>query len=387
MKTSDIPFDQLPRDSEPQSHAITQTTSARLDGITSLRFCAAFYVFLFHFDSRVGTSIPQFIKNIVLNGPIAMPVFFMLSGFILGYRYHDKYKGFNSYYLTRISRIVPAYILCVLVSIPLLADFGSLKDSSYLIGVGFALVLSILIAQAWYPNLFGFWHFAGTWSISVEMFLYACFPIVRTLSRYSSCTLILVAIVFVLFSASLLPSNKLAFSSDLEFPIFYVIPAYHLPEFVIGFVLSQLYLRHGANRIFLSAFPTLIIFLGLLGGFNKSYMTLNIVILPLVALTIYGFASLGSARSSIFDQLINNPLFIYLGEISYSFFLMQIPIMVWLSHHKDAYQHISTPILFAATLGTTMLLAMISYHFVENNGRRLILSLAHKRGYGINKST
>ena len=112
-------------------------------------------------------------------------------------------------------------------------------------------------------------------------------------------------------------------------------------------------------------------------------MTLNILILPLVALTIYGFASLGSVRTTTFDRLINNKLFIYLGEISYSFFLLQIPIMVWLDHHKDTYQHISTPILFAVTLGTTTALAMFSYHFVENNGRQFILLLAHKRNHRI----
>jgi peptidoglycan/LPS O-acetylase OafA/YrhL len=365
----------------PKSPDITQTNSAKLDGLTTLRFFAAFYVFLFHFDSRIAASLPQFIKNIVSNGAIAMPVFFMLSGFVLGYRYHNTYKGFNSYYLARISRIVPAYMLCVLISIPLLADFGSLQDISYLMGVGFALILSILIAQAWYPNLFEFWHFAGTWSISVEMFLYACFPVVRALSRYSSRTLILVAIIFTLFSASLLPSNKLSISNALEFPVFYAIPAYHLPEFVIGFVISQLYLRHGANRLLFLGFPILLISLGMLGDLNYRYMTLNILILPLVALTIYGFASLGSVRATTFDRLINNKLFIYLGQISYSFFLLQIPIMVWLGHHKDTYQHISTPTLFAVTLGTTTALAMFSYHFVENNGRQLILLLAQKRNH------
>jgi peptidoglycan/LPS O-acetylase OafA/YrhL len=44
------------------------TSNARLDGLTTLRFFAAFYVFLFHFNLRVPFAPSDFISNIVSNG-------------------------------------------------------------------------------------------------------------------------------------------------------------------------------------------------------------------------------------------------------------------------------------------------------------------------------
>jgi peptidoglycan/LPS O-acetylase OafA/YrhL len=104
-------------------------------------------------------------------------------------------------------------------------------------------------------------------------------------------------------------------------------------------------------------------------------MTLNIFVLPLVACTIYGFASLGFNSPQIIQRALINRVMLYLGDISYSFFLMQIPLMLWLDQNKSVYQHISTPILFATCLGATLLLAMTSFHLIEGRGRLLLLKV------------
>jgi peptidoglycan/LPS O-acetylase OafA/YrhL len=117
-----------------------------------------------------------------------------------------------------------------------------LNSTGEIISAAFAMILALSLMQAWYPNLFHYWHFSGTWSVSVEMFLYACLPVVRTLSRYRSRVLFFLAAALILFSATLLPSNQLTISRGIEFAVFYAIPAYHLPEFIIGYILFQLYI-------------------------------------------------------------------------------------------------------------------------------------------------
>lgn len=118
-----------------------------------------------------------------------------------------------------------------------------------------------------------------------------------------------------------------------------------------------------------------------LDGLTTLRFIAALYVLPLVALTIYGFASLTQDRAAVFDRFMQNRLFAYLGDISYSFFLLQIPVMVWLDHNKQTVQHISQMELFIYTLGITLLLAMFSYHFVKRKGREMILAFAYKPGW------
>ena len=98
----------------------------------------------------------------------------------------------------------------------------------------------------------------------------------------------------------------------------------------------------------------------------------NLVLLPLVGCAIYGAASLNAASWPILSRLVANPAIRYLGQISYSFFLMQIPLMVFLDQHPSSLSKFSTPTNFVLLLTLTLAAASISYHCVERPGQRLI---------------
>ena len=68
-----------------------------LVGLTVVRFLAAFWVFLVHFELRIPLD-PGPVERIIANGALGMPLFFMLSGFVLAHRYHDRYEGFNAFF-------------------------------------------------------------------------------------------------------------------------------------------------------------------------------------------------------------------------------------------------------------------------------------------------
>jgi peptidoglycan/LPS O-acetylase OafA/YrhL len=348
----------------------------KLPGLTLLRFLAAFYVFVFHFQSRFKLSLPTALVSVVDNGPIAMPIFFMLSGFVLHLRYATKYESFRQFYIARIARIYPAYLLCVLMCLPLVILTSSRTDIWFLISALAFLVISILLIQAWYPNIFPFSHVSGTWSVSVEMFLYATYPLTRCIARLTRSQCIFVILGCTLVGGSVVPSTLLSFSRDLSFSVFYVIPIYHVPEFVMGVTIAAIYLT-GAGRSSTWAVAGLILLLvlALFGEYNARYMGLNVVLLPLIAALIFGMASADRSRIQVVRAIVTNRLSIYLGEISYSFFLMQIPMMLFVDSHPSITRMITGPTTFLVLLFVNLIVASLSFRFVERPGQRFLLRM------------
>ena len=337
-----------------------------LDGLTAVRFYAALWVFFFHFNLRIPLPLHKYLARIVENGALAMPVFFMLSGLVLGYRYRDEYKGFSAFFRARVARIYPAYLLGMILCLPFLPSVPGFDAATGF----FLLPVDLLLLQAWFPNLWHLWHHAGTWSISVEFFLYASFPLLLGMSSLPTRTLLAICVACVALASSWLPSLGVGASTDLPFPIFYSIPIYSLPTFAIGVVLAELHRRgfegHGAAPI------ALVLALAVAGHYNSRYAGLNFVVLPLVAMTLLFAAKYvrgtGAARASI------NRGTVYLGDISYAFFVYQIPLLLALEHWIVLARAQPIWLVGSVLLTVNLLLAALSHHWLEPWGRRLIVA-------------
>lgn len=349
----------------------------KLDGLTALRFLAAFWVFVFHFHLRIPLELPWPVLRIISNGALAMPIFFMLSGFVLAHRYRDRYAGFSDFFRARVARIYPAYLVGLALSVPALfvdprADWASLA---------YVIPIDMLLLQAWYPNLWSFWHHVGTWSISVEFFLYASFPLVMRIQQLTTAKITSLCLLCLLVAASFVPSLKLAPSSDLPFPVFYATPIYSLPAFIIGVALAALHSR--GFRGSLLAPVALGVLLGWAGHLNHRYAHLNLFTLPLIAWTILYAAHQASPHGALRRSI--DRAAVYLGDISYGFFVYQIPLILLLEQVVDRAKA-SVSIAFWVLLAANLLLAAASHRWIEPWGSRLILRLwrvdkASKRGY------
>src|SRR5580704_9263285 len=95
-----------------------------LKALTGIRFFAAFYVVVFH--TRVGQVLGDHgyraASNFFASGYLAVPLFFLLSGFILAYTYEGQIEepgDHRRFWEARFARIWPVYAVSLLMaSIP-----------------------------------------------------------------------------------------------------------------------------------------------------------------------------------------------------------------------------------------------------------------------------
>ncbi len=154
-------------------------TRAHLPAISALRFLAAGWVLLFHSLWFFAPVLPQPLAGMVANGYLGVNLFFLISGFILAHAYltasGDLAVSRAEFWAARAARILPVYFLGWLAYLGFtLSDLWAgtaVSAQQWQAGAASALLL-----QAWWPDLALPWNSPG-WSLSVEAFLYACFPV------------------------------------------------------------------------------------------------------------------------------------------------------------------------------------------------------------------
>lgn len=308
--------------------------------------------------------MPSWLRNFAANGYTGMGFFFVLSGFVLTVRYWDETIEFKEFVVARFARIYPAYAVAAVLSIPL---FIHIKPGI----LAFHVFSNILLLQAWVPNLFQIGVNGGTWSLSVEAIFYVLFPAIFWLlrSRDIDAKHTFIALT-VLWSISFLPGLCELISPMRNATIFYYSsPPYRLAEFSFGVLAATAWKR----GILKSSGPwvvttAVVFFLSSLAfnGMSKNNLTLlNITSLPFFSALIV-FAA--HERPSWLEW---KPL-VYLGEISYGFYLYQFTFMFSLSSLRDTGYH---PILiFVGGFLVTVLMAAVSFRFLETPIRRYIRS-------------
>ncbi|HEO9142854.1 TPA: acyltransferase [Enterobacter asburiae] len=335
--------------------------SQELYGLTIFRFVAAFYVFIFHCNIRYPLTAPQWISNIIKNGAIGMTFFFVLSGFVLAWASRSGIK--ERYLSLRIARIYPAYIMMGIVSLPFLFEYDFKKILSY-------LFLYFTSSQSWFPSTFNAWHFGGSWSVSTEMFFYLVFPLLFSIIKNNPYTTLIISYI----ATSLIIPISLQISGSTEFPQYYISPIHRLPEFTIGIALGCLF----TSGFKITRFKYTILFISILALFflspkhNEGWMRNNYITVLFTSSIIYCLSCMEFSITKLTKP------FVYLGKISYSFYLMQLPIMIYITLHHDSLAmlpHWQIWVLLGV-LNTAM--AAACYHFVENNKKikNMILRIA-----------
>ena len=367
----------------------------QLKSLTGLRFLAALAVFIAHMPG----SWPEYDFGKAPIGAAGVSFFFVLSGFILAYVYLPRLEisgpnqfPFKEFYLRRVARIWPLHLTTLLIALILVMGWRLFQKQDYVLLKSFA---NVFLLQAWIPiHKWGYFLNGPAWSLSVEVFFYAVFPwfLIGWPKRF---VLKYLSVLFFTFLLVLLvgvygPSWQ---SRGIQFDaLIRNLPPMRCFEFASGiacgiFFLSQSQ-RSERSRAFdtmfeLFSISVIILFFyfsnrlglyrheqpaGISAGFNYWYRFSGAA--PVFVILIFTFA-----RSQGWGaRFLSSRLLVYLGEISYSFYMVHMSVLLVVARYDRVEGSWVTPLQVACCLGLSIAASSLLYHLVEVPFRKAIVA-------------
>lgn len=284
--------------------------SAHFPELESIRGIAALLVALYHIPFRtVGVHIP-----LVDNGYLMVPLFFVLSGFVISNAYGSRIKSWSDLFrfqFLRFGRLYPVhlFILGFFVVIEVLkrtypATFGASPENSPDFNLPVAVAHHLFLIQGIGPTGFAEVLNGPAWSISVEFYTYLLFGlmvlVIKRNAIYAFCLLFGIAI----FLEATGKQSGFAMLINCFAGFFLGCIVFNVKTKLVDSV-SDYY----------SIFAVLLLFAYLL---LKPHQLYDVAIFPLSAFLIL---SITSSRRGVLHRVLNYKLFLWLGAISYSLYM------------------------------------------------------------------
>jgi peptidoglycan/LPS O-acetylase OafA/YrhL len=335
--------------------------SYRLD-IDGLRAIAVLLVILFH--AGFGP---------VSGGFVGVDIFFVISGYLItGIIARELEAGrftFANFYARRIKRIFPA--LFVVLALSAAAAFIVLiPDDLRLFG---HMVKSTVF---FYSNLFFYWrvnYFDGpaiekpllhTWSLAVEEQYYMLWPLIVAGLYRSARRKVLPLVILALFGFSL-AASQIVLQFDPS-QAFYLLP-YRGWELLLGGYLATVSFRPlsraASSAVGLAGFAA-VAYAALIFTTKTPFPGLNALIPCLGAAMLI---AAGAQERSLSRAILGLSPMRYVGKISYSLYLIHWPLF---SFAYIAYDAEPPAEVRAAIIGVSIVLASLSYWYIETPARR-----------------
>lgn len=357
-----------------------------LPALTALRFFAAAYVVAFHYTPYYFPGLED--GGIVGLGYSGVTFFFLLSGFILAYNYRDAdlsgKPARSLFYRARFARVYPVFLLALLIHVPWFLAWVMKQPMPLKALMASGAVLAPLGIHAWVPGAACSLD-CPSWSVSVEFFFYALFPILLPLVLRNPKRIALATLAFWVAAAALATSVWQASSGGVsliapepggirpvliaEFVKYF--PLLHLPEFIAGLLL-YVYWQH-------ARLPGPLLLAAAL-GFGALIVAGNGYIPdPILhnGITMLAWAPLILACAALRrGPLCSRPL-VFLGKISFALYLLHIPVFAILNTADKVVLHgwlAAHPWVGIGLASLTSLAAATLVHlFVEEPARRRLL--------------
>lgn len=339
-----------------------------INPLTSLRFIFALMVF----GAHCYVISPFFGAHFFKEGFVGVSFFFILSGFIIAYNYQDKLLARSTtrrtFWIARFARVYPLHWFTLLLEALL---------GGYVVANGVGdwckhFFSSLLLVHAYVPQADYFFSFnSPSWSLCCEQLFYLSFPLLILFVRNGKG----LSILFIICTILMLTGMYLTPEADIK-GYWYVNPLARFPDFIVGMLLYQFY-RNLKERKITYRQGTIIEILSILFflGFYlfaaevpKVYRYSCYYWLP-VAFVLLSFALQRGAVS----RLLSNKYLVIGGEISYSFYLIHLFVLLTYAGLQKTYGWdiswmISVPILFCMVV----LLSLLSYYYFEKPMNRQI---------------
>lgn len=302
--------------------------------IDGLRFIAITSVVLFHLNDFItkkylNNNIQNidfsFIKNILSHGHVGVPLFFVISGFILGMpfaKYHilnGNQVNINYYFSRRLSRLEPPYILVMTVllfGVVFIAKTLTLKSAiqSYLSSIFY-------FHNFIYPNHLPKLNIVA-WSLEIEVQFYILAPLLALVFSINSLLkrrliLSITSIIFIIINNYNL--NPFCFLSLINY----------LQYFLIGFLLVDIYITNSLifpktkinDIICYLCFISIWIFDN--QYFSTSFQTFIWELIQVICIFFFYYYTLIHK----FFKILSLKLITNIGGMCYSIYLLHYPII------------------------------------------------------------
>jgi peptidoglycan/LPS O-acetylase OafA/YrhL len=381
----------------------------QISGLTPLRGIAALLVILMHYQLFIAPLMPYGMSHLFDKLYLMVDLFFVLSGFIMYHVYGNDFqqgvdkKSFLAFLRARFARIYPLHFV-TLVYLLVLA-FG-LRSAGFTID-GFigdlmnfnAIPSQVLLLQGTGVHHEALWN-SPTWSISTEWWAYVLFPFLMVLFMKTGLVLrVLLALGIV--------GGYLWIMFDLQ-PAFWAVrwQEFNIPDsvpypvgiidvitgsallrclcgFVFGMLVYEIYQRGMFQNWFKSGGVFILswVILFVLWHFNLIYDPIAVLIFGIIILSL-------AFNNDWVGTFFNKRAFRFLGDISYSLYLVHMPILLTFIAYRKALYYPDTKESIAGVgytftieqswgglivfLFVTISLSTLSYKYIEKPARRYL---------------
>ncbi len=353
--------------------------------LEGLRGFASLWVLLGHICLLTHCRIP------LLSDPgLGVDLFILLSGYLMAKNYQDRqqkepWQSVNTwrmFWLRRFFRIAPLYYLLLVFALVLGGWFGEMRNIIASAWPGTATLASryadhsLMNIASHLTFVFGFipeYSYRTVlpdWSIGLEMQYYLLFPfIMLIIMRFGFAISSVMLMLFCLAARWLLPDYFEAFPMPSMILI-------KLPFFIAGMLISQAVRYQKGYYMALALLAPVVAW-----QMRIAENHLRLIVECLLILSMTGLLW-KPEKHTRFSQLVHyprhlltRPISLFLGDISYSVYLLHLMIVIpviGLLVHTTTFSHLPSLVRFLVVSGIclplTWLMAFVLYHKVEKPG-------------------
>ena len=345
-----------------------KTLQNYIPALTGVRALAAYLVFISHYYNVFDDVFPHIVQRFLGELHIGVSIFFVLSGFLITFRYYNKFHltadWFKQYLKNRVARIYPMYAL---LTIGAFVYYFITRDESITRGYQNPLCLLVLNLTFIRGFFYRFWDtgIAQGWSLTVEECFYLLAPLIFILIKRSRLNLLLLPVIFLTIGLALVQVCKginfygLMASNSFMYVFTFFGTAF---EFFVGIGLALYFKKHSASVkngyrtyggiIIIAICTYLISVIRMNNNFGMQIPLLEItnnVLLPLVGISLFYYGLL--TEQTVVSKLLSSKLFLLLGKSSYVFYLIQAGIIeLFFSRFTHNHMLVFLPLVIVSIL-------------------------------------
>lgn len=350
----------------------------KLNQLAGLRGICAWWVVFFH-SLGLMSNVPAPLASFLSQGYLAVDLFFLLSGFVIFLNYHAALaknfpRSVGKFYWNRFTRIYPLHFVMLGGYLMLFCAFyffsksGSAPDSYTLS----SFIQSFFLIHMWVGSDLT-WN-VPSWSISSEWFVYLFFPLMVFLLNHYRSRIAWHLLAIALLAATL---HGIYVASGVE-SLGAAIPRMALIrtmlEFLMGVQVGSLYVHH---REFVEKYRS-----AALAGFLAAcaaYASLDLpdhVLMPTAFSLLIFYLSVGI---SPVHALLSNKVLVYLGEISYSTYMVHYLVYDLLKALFMSNGNVINQLYVWLSFVVVLVLSMVLHHVIDTPSQKYFRSLAGPR--------